>query len=95
MDLSHNVIKRAFGHVRRAKIQISLRIWAVWSEASPGVPCIAKYAKFLRADKEYSAQTVGAQADLNLRWAHMSEGMFSQTPAHFSFCIVISFLFFL
>ena len=31
---------------------------------------------FNYADNEYSDQTVGAQADLNLRWPHMSEGTF-------------------
>ena len=32
--MSRNVRKRTFGHVRPAKIQISLRIRAVWSESS-------------------------------------------------------------
>ena len=33
---SHNIRKRTFGHMRPAKIQISLRIRAVWSESSLG-----------------------------------------------------------
>ena len=34
--MSRNVRKRTFEHVRPAKIQISLRIRAVWSESSLG-----------------------------------------------------------
>ena len=46
-----------FRHVRPAKIQISLRIRAVWSESSLGVFWISKDAKFLHADNEDSDQT--------------------------------------
>ena len=53
-----SLIKRTFRHVRPAKIQISLRIRAVWSESSPGAFWIAKDAKFLHADNEDSDQTV-------------------------------------
>ena len=49
--------KAYFGHVRPAKIQISLRIRAVWSESSLGAFWIAKDAKCLRADNEDSDQT--------------------------------------
>ena len=45
--LSRNVRKRVFGHVRPAKIQISLRICAVWSEVSLGTLSIAKDSKFI------------------------------------------------
>ena len=55
--LSHNVRKCTFGHVRPAKIQISLRIRAGWSESSLGAIWIAKDAKFLHADNEDSDQT--------------------------------------
>ena len=57
--LNRNVRKRTLGHVRPAKIQISLRIRAVWSESSLGVFWIAKDARFLRAvneDFEQAAQ---------------------------------------
>ena len=50
--MNHNVKKRSFEHVRPAKIQISLRITAVWSESPMGVFWIAKGAKFLQGDKE-------------------------------------------
>ena len=53
MSKSHkrrNVRKRTFGHVHPAKIQISLRIRAVWSESSLGAFWIAKEATFLDAD---------------------------------------------
>ena len=38
--------------MRLAKIQISLRIRAVWSESSLGVLAIAKDAEFLHADND-------------------------------------------
>ena len=44
--------------MRPAMIQISLRICAVWSESSLGTFSIAKDAKFLHAENEYSDQTV-------------------------------------
>ena len=49
LQLSHNARKRTFRHVRPAKIQIRLRIGAVWSDTSVG-------ANF-HADKGDSAQT--------------------------------------
>ena len=55
--LSRNVRKRTFRHVRPAKIQIRLRIRAVWSESSLVAFWIAKDAKFLHADNEDSDQT--------------------------------------
>ena len=50
--------KRKLRHVHPAKIQISLRIRAVWSESSLGTFWIAKVAKFLHADNEDADQTV-------------------------------------
>ena len=47
-----NVKKRTFCHVRQAKIQISLRIRAVWSESSLGAFWIAKDSKFRHADND-------------------------------------------
>ena len=55
--MHRNVRKRTFGHVRPAKIQISLRIRAVWSESSLTGLWINKDAKFLHADNEDSDQT--------------------------------------
>ena len=52
-----NVRKSIFGPVRPAKIQISLRIRAVWSESSLGTLRIAKDAKFPHADNEDSDRT--------------------------------------
>ena len=64
---SRNVRKRTFGHVHPVKIQISLRIRAVWSECSLGAFWIAIGAKFLRADNEDSGHTArDAQTDLSL-----------------------------
>ena len=55
--MSRKVRKRTFGHVRPEKIQIRLRIRAVWSESSLGAFLTAKDAKFLYADNEDSDQT--------------------------------------
>ena len=57
MYMSRNDRKRTFGKVRPAKIQIRLRICAVWSESSLCAFWIAKDAKFLHADNEDSDQT--------------------------------------
>ena len=46
-----------FGRVRQAKIQISLRSRAVWSESSLGAFWIAKDAKVLQTDNEDSDQS--------------------------------------
>ena len=55
--LSCYVRKRTFGLVRPAKIQISLRIRAVWSESSLGAFWIAEDAKCLHVNNEDSDQT--------------------------------------
>ena len=68
--MSRNVRKCTFWHVRPEKIQISLRIRAVWSESSMGTLSIVMDAKLVRADNEDSDQTVDAQADLSLRCAY-------------------------
>ena len=52
--MSRNVKQRTWEHVRPAKIQISLRIRAGWSESSQGAFWIAKDAKSLHADNEDS-----------------------------------------
>ena len=57
IKISHNGRKRTIGHLRPAKIQISLRVRAVWSESSPGAFWIAQDAYFLHADNEDSNQT--------------------------------------
>ena len=49
---SLNVIKRTFGHIYPANIQISLRLRAVWSESSLCAVCIDKDTKCLHANKE-------------------------------------------
>ena len=53
----HDVRNPTFGRVRPAKIQISLRILAVWSEFSLDAFWLAKDTKFLLADNEGSDQT--------------------------------------
>ena len=49
--------KCTFGHVRPAKIQISLRVRAVWSESSLGAIQIHTGAQFLHSDNKDSNQT--------------------------------------
>ena len=61
--LSFNVRKRSFGHVRPAKIQISLHIRAAWSESSLSAFWTATDAKCLHAC-EFT------RSDQHLRWAH-------------------------
>ena len=51
-DISRNVRKYTFGHVRQGKIQISLCIQAVWSESSLSTFWIAKETTFLPADND-------------------------------------------
>ena len=58
IHLSINARKRNFGHVRPAKIQISLCIRAVLSEDSLDTFWMAKNAKFLHADNRDYDQTV-------------------------------------
>ena len=53
-----NVSKRTISNVRPAKIQISLRIRAVWSESSLCAFWIAKEEKLFYADNGDSDQTV-------------------------------------
>ena len=54
-----NVRKRTSGYVRPAKIQISLRIRAVWSESSLDTFWIAKDETFPHAENEIFDQTAG------------------------------------
>ena len=56
--MSCYVRKHTFRYVLPAKIQISLRIYAVSLESSLGAFGIAKDAKFLHADNEDTGQTV-------------------------------------
>ena len=74
--------KRTLEHVRPAKIQIRLRIRAVWSESSLGAFWIAEDAKFLHADNEGSDQNADAQGESSLRFVHMCKGTFSHVSAH-------------
>ena len=55
--MSSYVRKRTFGNVCPAKIQIRLRIRAVWYESSLGAFRIADDAEIIPADNEDSNQT--------------------------------------
>ena len=63
-----------FGYERPAKIQISLRIRAAWSESSLSAFLTAKDAKFVQADDKDWSDCEGAQGDLSLCWVHISSG---------------------
>ena len=79
-----NVRKCIIEHIHPAKIQISLRIRAVWSESSLCTFWIDKHAKCLHADKE---DLEDAQIDLSLRWAHRSERCFFQVAAYIAHAV--------
>ena len=55
--MSHDDRKGTFGYVRSAKIPISLRIRALWSDSSLGAFWKAKDARFLHVCNEDSDQT--------------------------------------
>ena len=64
------------------KTQISLHIYAVWSESSLFAWWNSASLTIQNAPSEDSDQTVSAQANLNLRWAHTSKGTFSDVTVH-------------
>ena len=66
-----------------AKTQISLGIHPVWSESSLCAQWIAKDPSFLHADSEDWSDWADAQADLSLRWVHISFCWFRHEVAHF------------
>ena len=55
--MNRNVKQRTYGHVRPAKIKISLGIRVISSESSLGAFRIAKFARLFHADNENSNQT--------------------------------------
>ena len=76
--------------MRPAKIQISLRMLAVWSESSAGAFWIANDAKFLHADNEDSKQAARMSRLFCVYfWAHMSEGTFSHDVVYILFFRIV------
>ena len=57
-----NIWKSILGHVRPAKVGISLCIRTIWSESLLGAFWIAKDAKFLYADNEDWTDCADSQA---------------------------------
>ena len=55
--MSRDARTHTFRYVRTAKMQISLRIRAMWSESSLNAFYIARAAQYLHVDSEYSIQT--------------------------------------
>ena len=70
--LSHSMTKQTKWHERPAKTQISLGIRPVWSESSLCAQWAAKDPRFLHADSKDWSDWADAQANLRLRWAHVS-----------------------
>ena len=76
--MSPNVRKRTLAIERQAKIQIRLRICAVWSESSLGAFWIAKATKLLHVDNEDSDQTARMRWLIWVSgWVHMSKATIS------------------
>ena len=73
MNMSHNVRKRIFGHVRPAQIKISLRIHIVRSEPSLGAFWIAKDARVSHSGNKDWSDCVDVQIGSGLCGAHISE----------------------
>ena len=86
-QLSRNVRKRTWKYVRIKKTQISLLIRAVWFESSlsPGNFASLTFQTAFSEDSDQTAQI--AQSDLNLHWAHMSKGAFSDVMVRLIFPI--------
>ena len=82
LGISHNFRKRTFVHVRPAKIQISLRIRAVWSKSSLGAFWIAKDAKLLHADHEDTDPSVRMRRLIWVFVGRTSKGTFSDVAAY-------------
>ena len=77
--LSLSTTKPTKWHMHPAKTQISLGIHPVWSESSLCAQWVAKDPRFLHAVSE---DLVDIQADLSLRWAHISFCWFCQAVTH-------------
>ena len=76
--VSHTVRKHTFLHVRLTKTKISMCFRAVWSESSLSARRNLAYLAIQKCFQLiFLLDSVNAQPDRNLRWAHMSEGMFS------------------
>ena len=82
--MNRNVRKRTFGHVRPAKVQISLRIRTVWLESSLDTLWIAKDAKFIHADNEDSDQTAWMRRQLRILMLRL---ILTQHGASYAYCL--------
>ena len=77
IQINRNVRKRTLRHVNPTKAQISryIRVFVVRMKKL----CILGYPKC--AQRRFWSDCANAQTDLNLRWAHMSEGTFPDVAA--------------
>ena len=78
-----NVRKCNFRRVRPTKTRISLRIRTVWSESSLSAwRTFASLANQNAPQSKILIRLRKSHADQNLRWAHISEGTFSDFEVH-------------
>ena len=80
---SKSVVFFTFEPPHEKKQQQQNDIRPVWSESLLCAQCLAKDPSFLHADSEAWSDWAGAQANLSLRWAHMSFCWFDHAVAHF------------
>ena len=76
LQMNHNIRKHTYGHVRPAKIRISLCILTNWSESSLGAFWTAKDAKFLHTDNEHSDQTARRRTSIWILVGHTCQKIF-------------------
>ena len=77
--------KNLLCHVRATKMQISLRIRAVWSASLLFAPWIVQFLYILYTKVQLLLDSVAEQAGLSLTWSQTSEDRFSRDVAHFAF----------
>ena len=79
--MSHNMRTRIFWHMGQRKTRISLQIHAVWSVFIVHMKQICiDYPKY--AQWRFWSDCINTKADLNLGWAYMPEGKYSDIVAH-------------
>ena len=97
--LSRNVKKKkkkkkkknsTFCYVHPVKTQMSLRTRTVWSQSlyCPIKETLHPWLSKWRAQGRFRSDCANAQADLNLRWVHTSEGTYSDIATHLFFSVV-------
>ena len=88
VSIIKTLLRDAFRHLCSTKIQISLRIHAIWSESSLGTFWIANDAKFLHADNKEFDQTAlmlrltrvfAGRIFIHITFSHVAAQMYTYT----------------